>query len=349
MRDKYKHTKNTPELNEKIIKLFDEGWHVPAIKKETGASDSYVRNLIRSTGRSTKRSYPKHNYQEIVDYNEQIKDSAETMKHFNVSETCLRYILKLKNGTYYRTPIKLTYDNTIFDIIDTEEKAYWLGFIYADGYISEQKDHTFEISLNIKDIDHLHKFNKFIKSEKDLVKIDVKNGRNRCRIAVHNLHFWKSLNKLGVMPRKSLILTFPDENIVPKNLLIHFIRGYFDGDGCIMTNKTSVDKLQTSFMGTKNMMESFQNYFGTNKKLIVHKTKNGEVYYLRFRILQSIKILQKMYNNASIYLDRKFQIWDDYCQSNKKLLETLESKFGEDWDVNPEVIKFVNYTWYCNA
>lgn len=57
MRDKYKHTKSTPELNEKIIKLFDEGWHVPAIKKETGASDSYVRNLIRSTGRSTKRSY----------------------------------------------------------------------------------------------------------------------------------------------------------------------------------------------------------------------------------------------------------------------------------------------------
>ena len=348
MRYKHEHTKSTPELDQRILKLFDEGMHVPGIKFETGAALSYIRKLIRSTGRSTKRSYPKYNYEEIVKHHEEVKDASKTLECFGISKATLKKALNRLGGTYYPTPPVLRFDNTVFDIINTEEKAYWLGFIYADGYVGS-KTHDFEIALNMKDVEHLHKFNKFVKATDDLVKIDLKNKRNRCRWSVSNSHFWESLNKLGVVPKKSLILTFPDETILPKELIIHFIRGYVDGDGCIMTEETSVNKLQLSFMGTKDMMDAFQKYFGTNKQLITHKTKNGEVYYLRFRILQSIKILQKMYKNATVYLDRKYQTWDKYCRSNKKLLESLESKFGEDWDVNPEVIKYVNYTWYRNA
>ena len=53
------------------------------------------------------------------------------------------------------------FNEHIFDIIDTEEKAYWLGFIYADGCIS-LKTNAFEISLKYDDINHLNKFNTFM-------------------------------------------------------------------------------------------------------------------------------------------------------------------------------------------
>ena len=70
---------------------------------------------------------------------------------------------------------KLRFNENVFDTIDTEEKAYWLGFIFADGYISSQKEgkkkqYKFELTLGVEDIDHLHKFNKFIGYEGDNVK-----------------------------------------------------------------------------------------------------------------------------------------------------------------------------------
>ena len=89
---------------------------------------------------------------------------------------------------------KLKFDDTIFNSIDTEEKAYWLGFIYADGYISDNDKciykNVFELSLNISDINHLYKFNKFTKHEKDNVKFDS----YRCRWCIMNKNLWNVLN-----------------------------------------------------------------------------------------------------------------------------------------------------------
>ena len=56
-----------------------------------------------------------------------------------------------------------------------------------------------------------------------------------------------------------------------------------------------------------------------------------------------------MYANAKIYLDRKKELWDNYCRSYSKELELLRGKFGEDWDVNPEVSKYLNYIYHRNA
>lgn len=73
---------------------------------------------------------------------------------------------------------RLKFDNTVFDSIDTEEKAYWLGFIFADGTINsspleagKKPKYTMEISLKVDDFHHLEKFNTFMKYEKNGVKI----------------------------------------------------------------------------------------------------------------------------------------------------------------------------------
>lgn len=81
------------------------------------------------------------------------------------------------------------FDETVFDSIDTEEKAYWLGFIFADGNISSpRKDgkpiYTFEICLQLQDVNHLYKFNLFMKHQKNNVKTDS----YRCRWSITNKH-----------------------------------------------------------------------------------------------------------------------------------------------------------------
>lgn len=73
-------------------------------------------------------------------------------------------------------------DETVFDVIDTEEKAYWLGFWYADGYVASltrKSNYIIGCSLAYKDLEHLEKFAKFIKFQNKLYEIDAKCGDKR--------------------------------------------------------------------------------------------------------------------------------------------------------------------------
>lgn len=135
------------------------------------------------------------------------------------------------------------YNEHVFDFIDSEEKAYWLGFIFADGYIysaplkegKTRVDYNFELCSSDKDKGHMEKFNKFIDRNKEVkVTKSDKLGHFRCRVCLSSKHLWNTLNYLGCTPNKSLTLSFPKLSVFrDASLIRHFIRGYFDGDGCI--------------------------------------------------------------------------------------------------------------------
>ena len=122
---------------------------------------------------------------------------------------------------------RYVYNKYFFEVIDTEEKAYWLGFIYADGYHNE-KYHSIKITLKTSDYEHLLKFNKAIDGNLTL-KIDNKGAG--CKIIVTCKKMSEDILDKGVMQCKSNKIIFP--NFISKELMPHFIRGYFDGDGCI--------------------------------------------------------------------------------------------------------------------
>lgn len=145
------------------------------------------------------------------------------------------------------------YNDTIFEIIDTEEKAYWLGFLYADGNVTKRlikkenrKDkfsYQLELSLAEVDKDHLIKFGRFMfqdfNEEKNLKKKIIKLKEKEYiayKITINSKKIVEDLIKLGCVPKKSLILTYPTEEQIPFKLQHHFIRGYFDGDGCVSFN-----------------------------------------------------------------------------------------------------------------
>lgn len=227
-------------------------------------------------------------------------------------------ILKISKSTLYKNLKKfgLTipntdyFNNTVFDVIDSEEKAYWLGFLYADGYISGKNNNSVELSLKAEDKYHLEKFRKFISCKKPINVSKSTEDHMRCRCVVTNKHFHDRLIELGCVPNKSTKLKFPDTSIFSKeSLVFDFIRGYIDGDGSI-TSTSRGGKLRIEVIGTKEFLLGVMKIFGDkfNKILPTKSSKNG---VNNFRIvcshLKAEKVGELLYSGSTIYLDRKFQ------------------------------------------
>lgn len=208
-----------------------------------------------------------------------------------------------------------TFEQNFFNLINTEEKAYWLGFLYADGYVSTEKDYT---RLKLKDLDHVEKFKNSLNYKGKILKdSNIVEGvkREYPMIALWSKKFKEDLIKLGCFPKKSLILKFPTEEQVPFHLINHFIRGYFDGDGSVSTFYRKSQKsliLSTNFVGTYDFLKELQKIFNEKSKNAIHKAPNKEAYVVHFYLNESILLYDFMYNNATIYLDRKKEKFDSY-------------------------------------
>lgn len=144
----------------------------------------------------------------------------------------------------FRNGVVPAINHHIFDSINTEEKAYWLGFIWADGCILNVKEdkpnYAFELGLSVKDIEHLRKFCKFANVPENKIKVRKNNGLGKdkefylCRIQISSKHLWNVLNNYGCCPNKTNNENFPSISIFSEPKLIsHFIRGVFDGDGWV--------------------------------------------------------------------------------------------------------------------
>lgn len=119
------------------------------------------------------------------------------------------------------------------------------------------------ISCDLKctDVEHLVKLYKAL-NVKLIPRLDSK--LNRARLTITNKKIAKDLIKCGCIPNKSLVLKFPDERIfASKDLIRHFIRGYFDGDGCISYLETKYCRPRCTILGTKSMLESIEFYSNT--------------------------------------------------------------------------------------
>lgn len=132
---------------------------------------------------------------------------------------------------------KYYYNEDYFKKIDTAEKAYWLGFLYADGCITrfyrneKLKSMSLELTLQDEDCNHLIKFKNALESNVPIQHKIIGNKYKSDRIVINCTSMCRDLIKLGCTPVKSLTLEFPNNDILPDKYLRDFIRGYFDGDG----------------------------------------------------------------------------------------------------------------------
>lgn len=228
---------------------------------------------------------------------------------------------------------KYSYDKDYFQDIDTEDKAYWLGFLYADGYVryenkietNKPSNYEFGIQLAIKDKNHLKKFNKSLNGNVEVVEIKQKSPfrenvfYDECKIRFYNKKMVEDLISLNVTPRKTYSKDFP---IVRNDLVRHFIRGFFDGDGCIMFHKKR-KRYQCDFCSiNKDFMEYLRKIlFNNNIKSYICLEKENELtttqcYRLRIGGKENVKIfLDYIYKDSNIYLDRKYKRYELQLQN----------------------------------
>lgn len=194
-----------------------------------------------------------------------------------------------------------------FETIDTEAKAYFLGFIMADGCVSIRKDSQNCLSIEIRDYDKyiLEKFKEEIKTDNI-----IENTRKDCvRLRIHSNKIFEDLAKFNIVPDKChkhnscVILDEP--------YMKHFIRGLFDGDGWVYNRKNN--KLSFGICGTYESMDSIKKYL--IKTLNLSNVKTGKYYgkvpFFLFSNQKDIKkIYDYLYEDATIFLTRKKEKFD---------------------------------------
>lgn len=242
-------------------------------------------------------------------------EKAKSLYSQGVSLTKISKELKMDRGTLSKNlkseGIKIVnrqnlsrVNENIFEIIDTEEKAYWLGFFYADGYVGD--DNTIEVSLKSSDLNHLIKLKEFLNWSGEVYCNEV-----RCRLSFRSKKMKEDLIKLGCVPRKSLILTFPTYDIVPLHLMKHFIRGYVDGDGSIGIRKNG-KAFRFSILGTQEFLLGLLEHTKW-KPLKIQKPSN--IYTIEWSADYVKEYLDYLYKNSKIYLDRKYNVYLSFDES----------------------------------
>lgn len=239
---------------------------------------------------------------------------------YEVSRTVIKRILEIQNnGIVIRNRTsKYKYQQDIFENIDTAEKAYWLGFLAADG-CNYQREHNASVILNVheKDIKHLEKFKKFCHTDAEIKSYigyeGFSNQTPMCKITLNSKKISNDLIDKGILPNKSLILQPPH---ILEEFYKPFILGYFDGDGSI--SKTSqYNNYSISIQGTKEILTWICEVLDWDAKLEKRNiNSNNNSYYIRCGgTNKPYQILNQLYNSCEIHLDRKFNIY--------KALETV--------------------------
>lgn len=268
----------------------------------------YANNNGISDGNYNTR-HPKWKTDYILEwYNKKpIKDIANyvEMTTKQVNDYGYRHVGKLDSYSV---------DDTFFEHIDTEEKAYWLGFLYADGCVLDYRNKPksnfkcLTMSLAEHDEGHMYKMNESMTSNYP-IKHGTSNGYGYYKVSICNTKICDDLIKLGCVPRKSLILKFPSIDVVPNNLVHHFIRGYFDGDGCIShhSENAKTKAYIFGFVGTKHMIDEIQEIL--HSELGLTKTKQqpcGKAIQTQWGGRENCrKFYEYAYKDATIWLDRK--------------------------------------------
>lgn len=314
------------EIVVEVYKMFDEGKNVENIVSELNLSTSSVFRILARSGRSYKK-VKEGERKDKWELGYKLYTSGESIsnicKKLNIGRKQFREYLSTKDVFVPKDGRMYFFDEDFFEKIDSESKAYWLGFLYADGCVylrtnpktGKRKGGYVEITLSIVDKKHLIQFSHHLNSNLPVREKDSKMGANvhkSCRLTISSVKMCEDLIDKGCVERKSSILTFPSSDIVSEELLPHFLRGYIDGDGSLGFKWSKANKKRysvISLLGTEDFICGMLDKTGWKRNTIrgANKGENDKCKAIEWGAKEDIlTILNYLYSNATIYLPRKY-------------------------------------------
>lgn len=226
---------------------------------------------------------------------------------FNYSNTTIIKILK-DIPKYKKTEIyNPKFNENLFEIIDSEASAYFLGFIITDGNVFDFNSKTqkaISITQSQSDIYILEKFKEVLNTNCTISK----DKHGTAQLSVRSDKMAEDLAKYGVFPRKTLYTHLPK---IPDKYMNHLVRGIFDGDGCITkTCPIKWERWGVTFCGSGQLMEDLSLYLyeklNLEHKPKVNQSKFSNLFDFRINRINDINTLYNwIYKDAEIFLVRK--------------------------------------------
>ena len=264
--------------------------------------------------------FNKQNIEEIIKLYKSSVSCKKIGKQFNCSKQTINKLLKLHNVSLRDTSHsnrKYYVNENIFEKIDSHEKAYWLGMLTGDGWITKRNE--FGLSLQNKDKAHMDKYKKFLKSTHPIRIINnrIKNDGSPSishALIINNKKIVSDLEKYKLIPNKTLHMSFPN---LHNEFLASYMLGLVDSDGCFCLKSNyknkNIKQLNFSFVGPTEFVEKFQQILIdtcqiSKTKLDIQKNTNfiRIVHYGGYKNI--FKIVKFIYENSTIFLHRKKEI-----------------------------------------
>lgn len=235
-------------------------------------------------------------------------NAPEIEKKYQLSNSTVLPLLRRRGITIRPKKAwrKYNLNEHIFDEINTEEKAYWLGFIIGDGSVNKAGK---QLSIQLKGDDklHLEKFNKFLSAN---YKIKSRE-KNQVYININSEYLIQTITKYSIIHNK----TYKEINAnnIPQQFLKDYYRGFLDADGCIHHNlETKIYRLNFG-CECNNFIQQLKSWIQGQLKSDCGSINIDKSGFTRLsfsgRILVK-NLCQLFYSNSKIYLDRKKELAD---------------------------------------
>lgn len=313
------------DINEydNIINMYLNGMKQKDIASQYNVSTNVIGTILRNNSVQPRTRLSSEMRNNIIDMylSGENKENISNMTNVSYS-TVVRVLKESSIQIRSRSDIKKIYhcNEHYFDEIDTPNKAYILGILYADGCITD--DRHVSLTLQDGDVDILNRINKELNSDRLLLFINKKKENpkwlNAYQLTFNSEHMVNMLIKHGCHKRKSLILKYPTWLRI--DLQRHFLRGYMDGDGSISKNPK---KMSVNFVGTYSFVTEaariVQKYLLLHVYIYVrtlHENADSTSTFNLNHKHDACRFLDWIYQDADLYMQRKYDIYKSIYSNN---------------------------------
>ena len=312
---------NDESLEKKIIDFYvKENLSIQQIKEKTGKGYKYIRRILKENNVEVKIGLRQIKLKEneirlLEKLAKQGKSIKEIAQEVGYDIKVIKRTAK-ENNILLKYTISPNFKENFFENIDTEEKAYLLGLYFTDGRVRKDSrcelNYTIHMQLQARDLEMIEKI-KDIFQVNNKIYHDKRNNKECYEISFSSRKMAQDLSKYGIVPRKTYETSHLPFEYIPDNLKIHFLRGLFDGDGGFSVDSSYSKDVSFDFTSYySSICEEFQKEIDE----LINKNNHNKIYTnikdgaQRSRVSwrgkqQVLRILDILYENATIYLKRK--------------------------------------------